>query len=90
MGLAVVLGFIGVKLIMHAVHENTLPFINGGEPVHAVPEIPIWLSLAVIVGTLVVATVASLAKTRRDEAADVLDAQREELRAENVGGQVRE
>jgi tellurite resistance protein TerC len=71
MGLAVVLGFIGVKLIMHAVHENTLPFINGGEPVHAVPEIPIWLSLAVIVGTLVVATVASLAKTRRDERADL-------------------
>jgi tellurite resistance protein TerC len=46
------------------VHENSLPFINGGEPVHAVPSIPIWLSLVVILGVLVVATVASLVKTR--------------------------
>ena len=30
-GLAVLLGFIGVKLILHAMHENELPFINGGE-----------------------------------------------------------
>ena len=29
-GLAVLLGFIGVKLILHAMHENELPFINGG------------------------------------------------------------
>ena len=32
-GLAFLLGFIGVKLILHALHENELPFINGGEPV---------------------------------------------------------
>jgi tellurite resistance protein TerC len=31
-----------------------------------VPEVPIWLSLAVIVATLAVTTIASLAKTRRD------------------------
>jgi tellurite resistance protein TerC len=31
-----------------------------------VPEVPIWLSLSVIVATLAVTTVASLAKTRRD------------------------
>ncbi|MGQ4538415.1 TerC family protein [Dermabacteraceae bacterium P7074] len=58
-GLAAILAFIGVKLIMHALHENNLPFINGGENVLSVPEIPIWLSLVVIVGCIVVATVAS-------------------------------
>jgi tellurite resistance protein TerC len=60
----VILAFIGVKLVLEAVHENSLPFINGGEPVHAVPSIPIWLSLTVILGVLVVATGASLLKTR--------------------------
>ena len=69
LGLSVVLGFIGVKLIMEALHENELPFINGGEPVTAVPEIPIWVSLAVIVTTLAVTTVASLVKVRRDPTA---------------------
>jgi tellurite resistance protein TerC len=65
-GLSVVLGFIGVKLVMEALHENELPFINGGEHVEWIPEIPIWLSLAIILGTLAVTTVASLAKVRRD------------------------
>jgi tellurite resistance protein TerC len=68
-GLAVLLGFIGVKLVLHALHENELPFINGGEPVSWAPDIPIWLSLLVIVGTLGVTTVASLvaARTMSDE-----------------------
>ncbi|MGY1634832.1 TerC family protein [Geodermatophilus sp. SYSU D01186] len=65
-GLAVILGFIGVKLVIHALHENELPFVNGGEHVTAVPEIPTWLSLTVILLTLLVTTVASLAKNRRD------------------------
>jgi len=65
-GLAVVLAFIGVKLVLEALHTNTLSFINGGEGFHWAPEIPIWLSLLVILGTLGVATVASLAKTSRD------------------------
>ncbi|MGX9672674.1 TerC family protein [Mycobacterium sp. HM-7] len=64
-GLAFILAFIGVKLVLHALHENTLPFINGGEPVH-VPQIPTLLSLAVIIVTLIVTTVASLWKTRAD------------------------
>ena len=64
-GLAFILAFIGVKLVLHALHENTLPFINGGEPVH-VPQIPTLLSLAVIIVTLIVTTVASLWKTRVD------------------------
>jgi tellurite resistance protein TerC len=62
-GLAFILAFIGVKLILHALHENELPFINGGEPV-PVPEIPTLVSLGVIVVTLVITTVASLYKTR--------------------------
>ncbi|MDQ3359391.1 MAG: TerC family protein, partial [Actinomycetota bacterium] len=66
LGLSILLAFIGVKLTMHALHENTLPFVNGGRPIEAVPEIPIWLSLIVIVGILVVTTVASLLKSGRD------------------------
>ena len=58
-GLSFILAFIGVKLVLHALHENTLPFLNGGEHV-SVPEIPIWLSLTVIVATLVITTVLSL------------------------------
>ncbi|WP_018603590.1 TerC family protein [Mycobacterium sp. 155] len=62
-GLAVILFFIGVKLVLHALHENELPFINGGEPV-PVPNIPTLVSLGVIVVTLTITTVASLYKTR--------------------------
>jgi tellurite resistance protein TerC len=63
-GLAFLLGFIGVKLILHAMHENELPFINGGEHITWAPEIPIWLSLTVIVGTLAVTAIASLLVSR--------------------------
>ncbi|KUH80069.1 MULTISPECIES: TerC family protein [unclassified Mycobacterium] len=62
-GLAFILGFIGVKLLLHALHENEVPFINGGEHV-PVPEIPTLLSLGVIVVTLLITTAASLYKTR--------------------------
>jgi tellurite resistance protein TerC len=62
-GLAFILAFIGVKLVLHALHENEVPFINGGESVH-VPEIPTLLSLGVIIVTLVITTFASLYKTR--------------------------
>ncbi|MFD0785424.1 TerC family protein [Micromonospora azadirachtae] len=65
-GLAVVLGFIGVKLVLEALADNNLPFINGGEHVAWAPHIPIWLSLLVIIGTLLLATAASLAKSARD------------------------
>jgi tellurite resistance protein TerC len=66
-GLAVILLFIGVKLVLHALHENNVPFINNGEPVD-VPEIPTLLGLAVIVVTLLVTTLASLYRTRVVEA----------------------
>jgi tellurite resistance protein TerC len=58
-GLAAILGFIGVKLILHALHENNVPFINDGEPVK-VAEISTTLSLSVIVGVLIVTVIASL------------------------------
>ena len=67
LGLSVLLAFIGFKLIVHALHENEVPFINGGEAVHAIPEIPITVSLGVIVLILAVTAVASLWKTRNDE-----------------------
>ncbi|HET8718486.1 MAG TPA: TerC family protein, partial [Nocardioidaceae bacterium] len=68
-GLAVLLGFIGLKLVLHALHENELPFVNGGEHIGWAPDIPIWLSLVVIVGTLAVTTVVSLTMSRRRERA---------------------
>jgi tellurite resistance protein TerC len=58
-GLAVILAFIGVKLILHALNANTLPFINGGAPVR-VAEIGTMQSLVVIVAILVVTVYASL------------------------------
>lgn len=68
-GLSVLLAFIGVKLILHALHENSLFFVNDGEPIHSVPEIPIWLSLTMIVGILAVTAVASLIKSGRQRSA---------------------
>ncbi|MEV4563594.1 TerC family protein [Nonomuraea sp. NPDC049419] len=62
-GLAAILGFIGVKLILHALHENNVPFINEGQPVKVV-EISTGLSLTVIIGVLLVTVVASLASPR--------------------------
>jgi tellurite resistance protein TerC len=58
-GLAAILAFIGVKLVLHALHENNLPFINGGEHVPVI-EISTGLSLSVIIGVLVLTVVASL------------------------------
>lgn len=63
-GLAIVLAFIGVKLIVEAMHENSLAFINEGQPIAWAPEVPIWLSLTIIIGVLTVTTVASLVKSR--------------------------
>jgi tellurite resistance protein TerC len=68
-GLAVLLAFIGVKLILHAMHENELPFVNGGEHVEWAPDIPTWVSLVAIVAILGVTTAASLIKSARSEAA---------------------
>jgi tellurite resistance protein TerC len=58
-GLAAILGFIGVKLILHALHENTLAFINNGDPVNVV-EVSTGVSLTVILGVLTVTVLASI------------------------------
>lgn len=70
LGLSVLLAFIGVKLILHALHENTLPFINGGEHV-SVPEISTVFSLGAIVVILGVTTIASLWKSSKDAKAGI-------------------
>lgn len=62
-GLSAILAFIGIKLILHALHENTLPFINDGEHVPVI-EIGIGISLPVIVGILVITILASLFSPR--------------------------
>ena len=64
MALSVILGFIGIKLILEALTENTVPFINHGQHVEAIPHIPTWVSLAVIAVSIAVAAAASLARTR--------------------------
>jgi tellurite resistance protein TerC len=64
LGLAFILGWIGFKLVVHALHKNELGFINGGERIKVIPEISTSLSLGVIVVTLVVTTVWSLYATR--------------------------
>lgn len=65
-GIAFILAFIGVKLVFHAMHNNELPFINGGEHIEWVPEISTWMSLGVIVASMAVATFASLIAWVRD------------------------
>src|SRR5699024_7147064 len=62
-GLAAILGFIGVKLMLHALSQNNLPFINDGEDV-PVLEISTGLSLLVIVGILIVTIAWSLLSSR--------------------------
>jgi len=59
-GLALILAFIGVKLILHWAHVDIDP---------GVPEVPTPVSLAVIITVLAVVTVASLIKTRHDPTA---------------------
>lgn len=65
-GLAAILAFIGIKLILHAMHENSLPFINGGNPLQ-VPEIGIPLSLSFIVVTLAITVIASVLASRKSD-----------------------
>jgi len=65
-GIAFILAFIGVKLFFHALHENEVPFINGGQHVEWAPEISTVASLIVIVASMAVATIASLVKIRID------------------------
>lgn len=62
-GLAVVLGFIGLKLVLEALHLNALPWVNGGQPIDVwVPSI--GTSLMVIVVVIGVSAIASVLATR--------------------------
>jgi tellurite resistance protein TerC len=74
--LSIILAFIGVKLVLHAMHVNELPFINGGQHIEWAPEIPTYVSLAVIVGTIIVAVIASLISSAAQQAK--IDARLEE------------
>jgi tellurite resistance protein TerC len=74
-GVAIILAFIGVKLVLHAMHVNELPFINGGQSIEWAPEIGTLTSLFVILGTMALATIASLIRAR-------LEARRGERAAE--------
>ena len=65
-GIAFILFFIGVKLVLHALHTNEVAFINGGDGVAWAPEIDTWTSLGVIVVSMAVATVASVIKASSD------------------------
>ena len=62
-GLAAILAFIGIKLVLHALHENNVPFINEGEPVNVI-EITTVTSLVAIVGILAVTVLLSLYSPR--------------------------
>ena len=66
-GVAFILAFIGVKLFLHAMHVNELPFINGGQHIEWAPEINNWVSLGVIVASMAVATIASLMASSREK-----------------------
>ncbi len=66
LGIAFILAFIGVKLVLHALHTNELPFVNGGEGFAWAPEIPAVMSLLVILTAMAVAVIASLARLRID------------------------
>ncbi|MCL6424212.1 TerC/Alx family metal homeostasis membrane protein [Brachybacterium sp. JHP9] len=59
-GIAAILAFIGVKLIIHAIHEAPLEWIPGFHVLERIPEVNTFVSLGVIVGSMVIATVASL------------------------------
>jgi tellurite resistance protein TerC len=72
-GLAAVLGFIGLKLVLEALHHDGVPWA---------PKIPILVSLGVIVGTLAITAVASLWKVRRDRNKELDEVAQERSAAE--------
>lgn len=64
-GIAFILGFIGFKLVAHAMHVNELPFINGGKHIEWAPEISSNTSLLVIVLSIAVSAGASVIAANR-------------------------
>jgi tellurite resistance protein TerC len=84
-GLAAILSFIGVKLILHALHENNVPFVNGGDPIK-VAEIGTGLSLTVIIGVLLITVVVSLLSPKGRAQTYVASARRHADEFLNVAG----
>jgi tellurite resistance protein TerC len=92
-GLAAILSFIGVKLVLHALHENNVPFINNGQPVPVI-EISTGLSLSVILGVLTATILASLFSSKgraqnsvsaaRRHAIEYLDVEHDPERREQI------
>ncbi|MGW1815786.1 TerC/Alx family metal homeostasis membrane protein [Streptomyces sp. NPDC002125] len=76
-GLSVILGFIGVKLVLHALHESG---------VH-VPEISIAFSLSFICAVLVVTTITSLVANKKTAAAEAAAKGEQKDDSENVGAE---
>ncbi len=74
-GIGAILAFIGVKLLIHAIHEAPLEWLPGFEYLEKVPEVPIWLSLTFILVAMTVATLASLVSSRRDEQREIAAAE---------------
>jgi len=64
--LVAILGFIGIKLVLEALHGSAIHYIFG---VH-LPEISTQFSLAVIISTLLVTTVASLMRSSKTKVAE--------------------
>lgn len=81
-GLAAILGFIGVKMLLEALHGNELAFVNGGRPVAWAPQIATWESLVVIGAVLAVTVAASLVHARRHPVEPALEA----VRGDDVAG----
>jgi len=81
-GIAFILAFIGVKLFFHALHENEVPFINGGEHVEWAPEIGTFTSLGVIVGAMAIAVIASLIRMRFVQKESITEAAKDSKIAE--------
>ena len=67
-GIAFILGFIGFKLVAHAMHVNELPFINGGEHIEWAPEISSNTSLIVIVASIAISAIVSVVAANRKKA----------------------
>lgn len=65
LGLAAILGWIGIKLVMNGLAENQLPFINGGHHIEWMPHIPTTISLGVIAGVLATVVIANGVLLRR-------------------------
>jgi tellurite resistance protein TerC len=63
-GLGIICGFIGVKLLLHALHESGAGWA---------PEIPAWLSLTLVAAVLVVTVLAGTGWSRRAREQAVLE-----------------